>query len=138
MTIYLPDELHTQVKSVPGLNVSAICQKALETELTHREHLVEVGDEMERIVVDVGSGDGDDGVHKKAFVGRWLAEDRGDVAYLTRRGRIVIVDSYQRWHLYESLDQLLNEASGAVDGPSAFIETIASEVDPERPIELDI
>jgi hypothetical protein len=138
MTIYLPDELHERVKSDPKLNVSAVCQQALEAELAHRAHLARLGNDMERIIVDVESDVGDAGIVKKAFTGRWLTEDHDYVAYLTRHERIVIVDPYQRWRLYDSLDQLLNEVSQSPDGPSGFIEAITAQVDPDRPIELDI
>jgi hypothetical protein len=65
VTVYLPDALAEQVKTKDGLNVSAICQSALEKELQRMTMTDELTEGMERIELDMDDRD-------VAFVGRWL------------------------------------------------------------------
>lgn len=51
--MYLPDELHRQVKQ-EGLPVSEILQEALREELTRREKLAAIDEFLEELVADVG------------------------------------------------------------------------------------
>jgi hypothetical protein len=73
MNIYLPDDLHERVKAVEDLNVSAICQAALEAELLRRSGLGPTTPAEDLALVD----DDSDPVRARAAVARlrcWLDE----------------------------------------------------------------
>jgi post-segregation antitoxin (ccd killing protein) len=134
MSIYLPDELHESVKAHDDLNVSAVCQAALETELQRREALAKLDAEMERIVVHVEDrGD-------VAFTGTVLAnEDYGTtVVYLTKRKRIAVYAEDRSGdgalETFDSFDEFARE----FDGRPGLVSEVATELGEEYVTELDI
>jgi post-segregation antitoxin (ccd killing protein) len=139
MTIYLSDELHERVKADGGLNVSAVCQEALERELGVRQELAKQDGNMERVEVTV---DRDGEMFTFAFQGTLLhlfnhGSDGSTTVYLTRRHRIAVhteLGATQTLEDFDSLDAL--EADGSFD--PTFIATVAGALGDERPIELDI
>jgi len=46
-TVYIPEQLNTELESFPGLNISKICQKALEGEVNSRKELVNPLEDLE-------------------------------------------------------------------------------------------
>jgi hypothetical protein len=133
MTIYLPDELGDRVKAEEDINVSSVCQEALEAELRRRDLLGQLDDDMKRIVVD-------DDVRgaKVAFTGRLLAEDdkTGDAAYLTAQHRIALYDeSAQTLGIFDNFDVLANRYGS---GDSPLVAAVAHELGEDYVIELDI
>jgi post-segregation antitoxin (ccd killing protein) len=140
MTIYLPDELHERVKADAGLNVSAVCQEALERELGVRQELTRQDGNMERVEVVTVDRDGE--MLTFAFQGTLLhlfnhGADGSTTVYLTKRHRIAVhteIGATQTLEDFDSLDAL--EADGSFD--PTFIATVAGALGDERPIELDI
>jgi post-segregation antitoxin (ccd killing protein) len=136
MTIYLPDELGQRVKEVADLNVSAVCQNALEVELNRRASYAELDQGMKRHVVYI-----DELGAEAAFVGnQLLPEDRrGRTPYLTQRHRIAIYDSdAQALYQFENFDDLAQEEGWQHEEEAELVAAIAAALGEEHTIELDI
>jgi hypothetical protein len=129
MTIYLPDDLAAQVKEHPDLNASAVCQDALRHELARRAEVAKLTKGMERIVVQLESGEA-------AFTGTSLPSDHSDMAvYLTKRQRIAVYDEdRQDLGQYDTFD----EFAEAFDGLPELVADVAAAVGENYVIELDI
>jgi post-segregation antitoxin (ccd killing protein) len=128
MTIYLPHELAERVKAEDDLNVSGVCQEALEAELGRRARLTQLDEGMNRVTALK------DGV-TVSFAGRRLAsDDRGRTVYLTARHRIAIVDNEGDgvWD-YDNLDD-----AEAEDVDPVLLAQAAYSLGEERVVELDI
>lgn len=97
INVYLPDDLADELAEVDGLNVSAVCQRALREELSIMQTIEQSTENMERIEVDVWDPNSGP-MRKVAFTGRWLVEPSEDEAIggcvygvaLTARGRIAV------------------------------------------------
>jgi post-segregation antitoxin (ccd killing protein) len=126
MTIYLPDELAERVKAQDDLNVSGVCQEALDAELSRRASLAKLDEGMERVMAYK------DGV-KVSFVGRRLVDDGRDSVYLTGRYRIAVVGVENQLSDYDGLDL------AEIDGVDQYlIAQAANTLGDERVVELDI
>ena len=117
INIDLPEELANKVKAW-DLPVSAICQRALRAEISHRQPI----EQAVGIIVQVGSPAVDIG-----FRGRWLVEPDADKtqagleegAYwgvaLTKRGRIAVYRAHvnKEWPAslsdYDTLDNAIED-----------------------------
>jgi hypothetical protein len=136
MTVYLPDDLHERVKAAGDLNVSAICQAALESELVHRQTLAKLDVGLERIVVET------DELGDAAFTGTHLhSEDLGgdgDLAiYLTKRHRIAVHAAMRSGVGLETFDGFEAFAHAYRDRP-AMVSSVAGALGQEHVTELDI
>lgn len=74
MQVYLPDELHRQVKQ-EGLPVSEILQEALRAELTRREKLAATDEYLADLVAEVGEPSAEDYVRAERLAARIRGED---------------------------------------------------------------
>lgn len=132
MTVYLPDELHERVKAVEDLNVSAVCQAALEDELDRRAALAKLDNgPWEDVVVET------DDQGRVVFRGRHLAE--GEMGYpriyLTQRHRFAVLDTDRGCELLSDYDTL-DEATDELD--SAIISEARAAMGDNTPVRLDI
>lgn len=74
MQVYLPEELHRQVKQV-NLPVSEILQEALRQELSRREKLAAVDDYLKELVADVGEPTAEDYARAERLAAQVCGED---------------------------------------------------------------
>lgn len=138
MTVYLPDDLASDVKQEPGLNVSGILQAALREEIARRRRQAasESGaeSEMERHVVRASKSHGAD----VAFVGRLLdIVDYQVSIYRTSGQRIAIHDDEgQHLYVFDSFSDLVE--SGVADTNPQLLAEIAEKLGAKHVIELDI
>jgi hypothetical protein len=133
MTVYLPDDLGSEVKAELGdANVSQIFQSALRDELRRvRAHAEVAAKGFERIEVYQSSDD-----VEVAFQGRQVGQDRrGDVAaYLTPRGNIAIYDNRQeRLSVVSDFDKIRSS-----NWPDDLLAQIAGALGERYVRELDI
>lgn len=135
MTIYLPDELGERAKAEDGLNVSAICQRALEEELVQRETLRGLG-EFERIVVHVSLQQEPRDV---AFYGIPLGRVDDQTAYRTQRGRIAVYDGLNEdLESFDTLDDLVEHYSPLAEAEAQLVAIVARAIGERFVEELDI
>src|SRR5262245_27192539 len=141
INVDLPDELANKVKAW-DLPVSAICQRALKAEISHRQPI----EQAAGIIVQVGKPATDIG-----FRGRWLVEPDPnktqagleDGAYwgvaLTKRGRIAVYRAHmdEEWPAslsdYDALDNAI-----ADDLPEGIITKAKNELQETHVIWRDI
>jgi hypothetical protein len=74
MQVYLPDELHRQVKQ-EGLPVSEILQQALRAELTRREKLAAIDEYVKELVAEVGEPTAEDYARAERLAAQIRGED---------------------------------------------------------------
>lgn len=132
MTIYFPDDLGERIKAAEGLNVSGVCQAAVEQELDLREHLAQLGENMERVVAQTENRG------HVAFTGRFIGAKFGEVTvYLTRREQLAVLyddrSGAGQLDVYETFDDFENAW-----GAEPWVQEIGAELGYDRPIELDI
>ena len=133
MTIYVPDDLATEVRAELGdANISAICQAALRAELDRAKARAEVTKEgFERVeVYDENRG------HDVAFQGREIgsANYHDQIAYLTANGAIAVYDSHdQRLHVYDGYGAFAEDHQ-----PDGLLASVAEALGENYVEELDI
>ena len=114
--IYVPEKLSRRLDAVDGLNVSAVCQRALEEELDRREALRQATAEIEQVATRLRATRSDD--YETDFAGgrelgvRWARE----TATLTELEELTEI-ARDRWLWFElhpehSLVGLLREQEG--------------------------
>jgi post-segregation antitoxin (ccd killing protein) len=74
MQVYLPEELHRQVKQ-KGLAVSEILQEALREELTRREKLAAIDEYLQELAAEVGEPTAEDYARAESLAARIRGED---------------------------------------------------------------
>lgn len=74
MQVYLPDELHRQVKQ-QGLPVSEILQEALREELTRREKLAAIDEYLKELATEVGEPTAEDYARAERLAAQIRGED---------------------------------------------------------------
>jgi post-segregation antitoxin (ccd killing protein) len=145
-TIYLPDELGQRVEADESLNVSAVCQTALEDELERRAALGKLSDNMETHTTYIEKlyrsepGAPAGGVAVEAdveFVGKFIAaDDAGLEVYLTQEHRIAVEDTErQELYVYEDFDDFQQRTQFP---PGVFSEVADAIGERQRPVHLDI
>ena len=129
-TIYLPDELASEVKEqLEDVNISAICQAALRHELDKRKARAKFSaDGFERVEAWDESRQA-----QVAFQGRAIGygEKVETTAYLTARGAIAIVDDT---HFELRIRQQFSD----LDEEPALMTQIAEALGEQYVLELDI
>jgi post-segregation antitoxin (ccd killing protein) len=146
MTIYLPDDLAKMVKAQVNLNVSKVCQGALEHELSRRKALA---GGMERHVFRVnGYASVIPGVdlpkessREVAFTAKEIASDTRATsqpwtAYLTIQGKIALWDDNGGLIVFPSVDDL--RASDLSNSRPDVVAEIAKAYNQDCVIDLDI
>jgi hypothetical protein len=150
--IYLPDDLDERITEA-DLNVSAVCQDALEKELDRMEIVAKVERPMERLEIELWRGKDPSLAYKARFTGAWLVPpdpeesrstqpgaDKGfyyGVA-LTGKGQYLVYSAHAegerapRYEAYDSLEDAWDEK-----WPQNIIEAAAAEVG-EDLYELDV
>ena len=131
MTIYLPDDLATEVRAEDGINISATCQDALREELRRRTAMAVAIDEggFERVEVHDGPTD-----RYKAFRGRLLVDnDDWGRAYLTPKGGIAVYWPGDKelctYKDYDEFDRALRGEDIQIDVARALGLKIIDELD---------
>lgn len=135
LNVYVPNDLARDLAACSGLNVSAICQKALRE---HLRSLSTMGKLSERFEVDV---EGPNGIRTVAFRGRRLAGNGdGFAVYITAGERIVVATERPGAARPSGLDIFQNLSQAAAEGvPSTVIEDARAEFSRSEPVEeLDI
>jgi hypothetical protein len=130
MTIYLPDDLATEVKAELGdSNISSICQEALRQQLGRtrvRAFLMEKG--FERV-------EAWDAESEVAFQGHRVAGDEVCDVYLTPRGKIAVVHTDTLpLSVYDDFGHFEADYQGA----NALLANVASALGEKYVRELDI
>ncbi|MGH3754013.1 MAG: hypothetical protein ACRDRP_15210 [Pseudonocardiaceae bacterium] len=74
MQVYLPDELHRQVKQ-EELPVSEILQEALREELARREKLAAIDEYLQELVAEVGEPTAEDYARAERLAAQIRSED---------------------------------------------------------------
>jgi post-segregation antitoxin (ccd killing protein) len=146
MTIDLPDDLVKMVKAQVNLDVSKVCQGALEHELSRRKA---VAGGMERHVFRVngyasvipGLDLPKESSREVAFTAKEIARDTRATgqpwtAYLTEGGKIALWDDNGGLIVFPTLDDL--RASGWSDSRPDVVAEIAEALGPRHVIKLDI
>jgi hypothetical protein len=141
-TIYLPDDLAKRIEADEALNVSAVCQAALEDELHQREALARIGEDMERVTLTVSElyfegGDVQDIKGKATFDANRIAErDDGNSVLYTAEGNIAVYEhDDQSLTVYPDFDEF--ERSRRKMSPG-LVAQAAKALGENRPVHLDI
>jgi hypothetical protein len=95
-TVYVPDELGEQLKSVaPKLNLSALFRHAVKAELERRARLAEMAADAQEFEFDLQTPDGDP--YRGVLRGRQLTKShKGVTFYETADGRVMVHDDERR------------------------------------------
>lgn len=134
MTIYLPDDLAEQVKAESDLNTSAVCQKALRSELGHRSELAKLDVNMERVEHYIG----ETGL-TVAFYGVLLAADQYLTVYLTKRHRIAVYDESDHTLVdFDTFDDFDIEMYHRDPQLQMFIAEVGQALGHDSVVELDL
>ena len=140
MNIYVQDDLAERVRSIKDLNVSSVCQSALESEVDRREAAAKLRDGMKRVEVYVDEHEGREINGDLAFVGREIANDRRNItAYLTDGNRIAVYDhDPMRLYVYETFSDFAADDGVGMSNHPDLVADVAQELGEKRIIELDI
>ena len=138
VSIYLPEPLHDRVKELGSeLNVSGICQGALEAEVNRREEHRRREQGMERIGVEVRDRTGDVTLW---FVGKLLldravdgAEEQVDI-YRTKKGRYAAY--WPEGRVLRDTDDLNGLADLGID--PTYLQEVAERMGEPRDFDIDI
>ncbi len=134
-SIYLPDDLRQRVKAVGGINVSAVCQAALDAEVRRRQALAHLDDGMEPVVVRTAYGPVTF-VGRLLFAGVWIDDEVR--TWLTRRHRLAVhwaSDAGGVLDDFDDLDALAAEWGGLMP---AMVSAVADALGRRHALELDI
>lgn len=139
VTVYLPDDLGEKVKAA-DINVSAVCQEALQEELIRQEALAKLDKGMERIELELGL-DGE--AVKNAFYGKELAfKEYGSEAdatiYLTQRHRIAVFHTWDENATLDVYDDFDAAERQDPESDAGLLAQAAAALGEERVVFLDI
>jgi hypothetical protein len=132
LTIYVPDALDAEIKAAGGINVSAVCQAALQDEITRRQAVAGLGpDNFGRVqLYDSGRE------HDVAFQGREIgrADWHEHAAYLTPGGSIVVEEGdRQAVYIYDDY-----AGFAAEEWPAELAKSVAEALGEKYVEDLDI
>jgi post-segregation antitoxin (ccd killing protein) len=148
-TIYLPDELGERVEAELDLNLSAICQQALEEALERQAALDALGPGIERQAIyvdrlyrmDPGAPAGGEELGRDVtFDGKHIAQDGDKGAYLTGEHRIAVYDggdcSLMLFDDFEAFEFTFRANPNGATAP--LVADAADELGVKRPVHLTI
>ena len=125
VNIYMPDELHAEVKA-SGFNLSAVCQQAARAQLDMERAMSTLTRDMETITLDVANRDGES--HKKRFIGHLIAGDVYDYAvYLTVNGRVAVHGPDNKLDVYDTFEDFAEAYNGHPDVVAEAAEALGED-----------